>query len=677
MAPEQVEGREADARSDIWALGAVIYETVTGTRPFEGESAASIIGAILRDTPKPLSACQPLMPPVLEHVVARCLEKNPDDRWQTASDLGRELLWARSAPAAPADAMRQQRSIARLTPTVAALVTLGVLMSAAAAIWRSVSPTPVAPPPARVEIVPPTNAVWTPSPVGSAAQLAISPDGRRLAFVAARKGDTSQLWVRPLDRIEAQSLPGTEGASFPFWSPDGRFLGFFAVGKLKTIDTAGGGPQSLCDASSGRGGTWNAEGVILFSGSPNSVIYRIPASGGTATAVTKIGVPDTAFGHNWPQFLEDGRHFLFYRRTAQIERTGVYLGSLDSSTITAVLQSGSLATYASGRLLFARDGVLFAQRFDDRTLKITGEPIRIGDHVGYFTAALGYAAFTAASTGVLAYGPGVALSTSLRWLDRRGTVVGPSSAAAVYSTPRLSPDQTRVAVTITEAATPNRDIWVMDVARGTSSRATFDASADWFPAWAPDGARMFFGSTRPSSTSIFQRVGAGRDELVFSQSDGEGARAMYPNDVSADGRFLVYTQSGSKGYDLGVLRLTGERKGSDFLVTPFNEAQARFSPNARWIAYASDESGRFEVYVRPFPAANEQWKVSGAGGMQPEWRRDGKELFYIAADRKLMTVPVTIDGGGFSAGVPHALFDVDIAELSAPYPTEYTVSADG
>jgi len=476
--------------------------------------------------------------------------------------------------------------------------------------------------------------------------------------------------------VQAQPLPGTEGAAYPFWSPDGRFLGFFAGGKLKRVDTAGGEPQILCDATNGRGGSWNRDGVIVFSAAPNSPINRIGASGGAVTAVTKLD-PRKSFGHNWPQFLPDGRHFLFYHRSAQIEEQGVYVASLDSPTVTRILPSGSMGLYANGHLLFVRDGILFAQPFDDRALRTTGEPVRMADRVGYFNAAFGYVAVTASTTDVVVYGPGVALTTQLRWLDRRGAAAGPATPPAVYSGPRISPDQTRVAVAITDATTPKRDIWVMDVARGTTSRATFDPAPVWFPTWSADGSTLFFGSTRPGATSIFRKAVAGQDELLYSNTGSVGAFATYPTDASADGRLLLYTLSSSLGYDLAVLALSKDREASVFLATPFNEAQGRFSPDTRWIAYASDESGRFEVYVRPFPARDEQWKVSLTGGTQPEWRRDGKELFYISADRKLMAVSVATEGNTLVAGSPHALFDVEIPEGSAPYPTDYAVSADG
>ena len=333
--------------------------------------------------------------------------------------------------------------------------------------------------------------------------------------------------------------------------------------------------------------------------------------------------------------------------------------------------------YASGHLVFVRDGTLFAQAFDDRALQTSGDPVRIGDHVGYWTAGFGYAAVTVSPAGVLAHGPSVGLTTSLRWHDRSGASTGPPTAPAQYSSPRLSPDQKSVVVAMTDAATAQPDLWVLGLARGTTSRLTSDPATDWFPVWSADGGRLLFGSNRSGVTAIFQKAVGGGQEEPAAEGVVSAAGATSPSDMSGDGRFLLYAQSTQRGYDLGVLTLAGERKASTFLGTPFNEVQGRFSPNTRWVAYASDESGRFEVYVRPFPAASGQTQISIAGGMQPEWRRDGKELFYISADGKLTAVPVTTDGATFSAGTSHALFDVEVPEPNPPYPTDYAVTADG
>ena len=682
MAPEQVEGGEADARSDIFAFGSVLYEMLTGKKAFEGKTQTNLVAAILERDPPPLTTGQPLAPPLVDSIVRKCLAKNPDDRWQTASDLRSALRWVAegaNAGTSSASAVIVTRTGARRAAR-GALVAVGILGAVAIgfAIGERYTSNGAAPAATvRFEVQPPADAALTPSPIASAAQLALSPDGRRLAFVAARKRGASQLWIRPLDGVEAQPLPGTEGASFPFWSPDSRFIAFFAGSKLKKIDTTGGVPQVLCNAAGGRGGAWNPDGVIVFSGQANSPMSRIAASGGVVTAATKIDPYQAVISHYWPQFLPDGRHFLYYQRSLKPEYRGVHVTALDSSLSTRVLESDGMALYASGRLLFVRDGTLFAQPFDDRAFQTSGDPIRLGDHVGYWAAAFGYAAVTVSPAGVLAHGPSVRLTTSLRWHDRSGASTGAPTAPAQYSSPRLSPDQQSVVVTMTDAATAPSDLWVLGLARGTTSRLTSDPATDWFPVWSADGSRLLFATNRSGNSAIFQKaVGGGQDEPVV-EGVVSAVNPTYPSDMSGDGRVLLSVQSTPRGYDLVVLTLAGERTSSTFLATPFNEVQGRFSPNTRWVAYASDESGRFEVYVRPFPAASGQTQISIAGGMQPEWRRDGKELFYISADGKLTAVPVTTDGATFSAGTPHALFDVEVPEANPPYATDYAVTADG
>ena len=439
------------------------------------------------------------------------------------------------------------------------MIAVGALLAAGLG-WRYIAPVPAPTVSARFEILPPPGAMWTPSPAASTAQVALSPDGRQLAFVAAQKGVTSQLWIRPLDSIQATPLPGTEGASFPFWSPDGRFLAFFASGKLKKTDTAGGEPQSLTDAVSGRGGSWNPDGVIVFAGSSASGITRIAASGGTVTVVTALDPEQKTFGHSWPQFLPDGRHFLFYQRSSIAEHQGLFVASLDSSTVTSVRPSESMALYASGHLLFVREGILFAQRFDDRAFRTTGEPMRIADHVGYFTGAFGYFAGTASSTGVLVFGPGVALTTQLRWLGRSGYQRERRRLLQRLQLASLIAGPEKRCPVLADTATPERDIWVMNVASGATSRASFDPEVDWFPTWSADGGVMFYGSTRQGVTWIFRKAGAGQDELFYSEMEADRPLAAYPNDTSDDRGSLLYTRLSSRGYDLAYAPPCGRAK---------------------------------------------------------------------------------------------------------------------
>jgi WD40 repeat protein len=384
--------------------------------------------------------------------------------------------------------------------------------------------------------------------------------------------------------------------------------------------------------------------------------------------------PKHAIGHNWGQFLPDGQHFLYYQRASDPNFQGIFVGALGQNSHSArVLPIDGMAIYAHGHLAYVRDGVLFVQPFDDHKFIVTGESVRIADHVGYFTGAFGYSGIAAAGN-LLAYGPAVDWTTSLQWRTRDGRMLDRLGSPGIYSSPRLALDQKLVAVAMSGETMAERDVWTIDVARNVPSKLTSDPSADWFPVWAPDAGHIYFGSSRLGITNVFEKIGVDPDQKLEKT---EARFATYPGDVSSDGRLLVCTQSTTTGYDLVVTTLADQRRTDPFLVTRFNEAQPRFAPNGRWIAYTSDESGQFEVYVRPYPTATEQKRISLAGGMQPEWRRDGRELFYIAADGKMMAVPVSTTGAAFEPGTPTALFDVEVPEPTAPYPTHYAVTADG
>ena len=542
---------------------------------------------------------------------------------------------------------------------------------AAAAAWRYAAPSAPAEE-TRFEVAPPPGAMWAPSPVASTTQLALSPDGRRLAFMAATRRGAPQVWIRALDSIQSQPLAGTDGASFPFWSADNRSIGFFADGKLKRIDISGGAPQVLANAPLGRGGSWNRDGVIIFAPAPPSGLWRVSAAGGQPTQVTTV-TPDTAAtNHVWPQFLPDGRRFLFYQRSNTPEYQGIFLGELGSSATSLVIRNNGMAVLGAGYLFLVRDGTLFAYAMEDAAMQPRGDPVRVADQVGFTLGTIGYSPLSAAGNTV-AYGPSVRLLTALQWRDRSGAAVGPVIARGVYRSPRLSNDGRQVVLTVLDEQASSPDIWILELARGTFARVTSDPATDWFPVWAKDNERVFFGSARTRATSLFQRniTGGAREETLAVPDF-----ARYPLDVTSDGR-LLFQEGRTDGYDLGVLTLKEPRVPALLLNTPFSEVQARVAPNNRWLAYATDESGHFEVYVRGLSAAGRQWTISSGGGMQPEWRRDGRELFYISRDRKLMAVAVTTDADTFAAGVPEVLFDVDVPEANAPYPNDYAVSADG
>jgi Tol biopolymer transport system component len=665
MAPEQAEGKEADERSDIWALGAVLYETLTGARPFAGESSAAVITAILRDTAAPISLRQPLAPVALDRVVQHCLEKDPGDRWQSAADL-RFALESIDDASGPRVRTRQgPRQLLVLAAGAAILVVIGAALGKRY-FTRPPSPLPLV----QLEVLPPIDAMLGPAPVASVAQMALSADGRQIAYVAARRRRAPEIYVRSLDSGESRALPGTGGASFPFWAPDGQQIGFFANRKLKKVAVATGAVDTLAEAPIGRGGAWNVDGVILFSPEANSGLLGISPGSGKPSPVTSL--QSDSMGHQWPQFLSDGRHFLYYQRSDDRASRGLYLGELGHATKSVrVLETTLRGVYTSGYLLFVRDGALFAQRFDEKTLRVSGEPQRIADGVGFFSESSGFSAIAASSAGVLAYGPSIGTTTVLQWLTRDGAPAEKLGVPDVHTSLRLSFDQKTVAVA-TRRTPAERDIWTVDVARGARSRVTFDPETDWFPAWSPDGQRLFFSSQRLGSSSIFQKAGVSQEQAVFKGD----ITVTYPDDISSDGKLLAYTTNIGKGYDLGVAALGESPRKSPLLATDSNEIQARFSPDTRFIAYSSDESGSYEVYVRRYPSGDRQWQVSLAGGLQPEWRRDGRELFFLDTDGRMMSVPVSM-APDFQPGLPKALFDVDVPQATSPYQSHYAVTADG
>jgi Tol biopolymer transport system component len=675
MAPEQLEGREADARTDIFAFGAVLYEMATGRTAFSGTTQASLIGAILHTEPPPISMVQPMTPPALDRVVKTCLSKDADDRFQTAHDLRLQLQWIAeggSQAGVPAPVVARRRSREHLAWAAAAAATLAALVLALLLLARPREALRMV----KVSILPPEKSAF----VFDGGPMALSPDGRRLVFLASTAEGKKLLWVRPLNGMAAQPLVGTDGASYPFWSPDSRFLGFFAGGKLKKIDASGGPPQVLCDAQSGRGGTWNREGVILFSASLRDPLRRVSSSGGSPAPATEFDASKQEYSHRFPFFLPDGRHFLYLAQAMQGGQIGeqeVCIGSLESKERRCLLRANSNPVFApaapgaaSGHILFSRERTLLAQPFDARGLRLSGEAFPVGEQVQYF-ANFGFGVFTASDNGVLAYqASGAGSTTQVVWLDRSGKQLDVLGPPADYLRPRLSRDGRRVAIDVGDPQTGRFDIWIYDLARRVPTRFTFEADSV-FPIWWPDDSRIVFQSNRQGQSALYQKVssGTGNEELLVQ----EGGLKV-PTDLSSDGRFLAYhvIDNKTKTWDLGLYSVAG-KKTSAFLSTPAAEVNGRFSPDGRWIAYQSDESGTVEVYVRPFPGPGGKWQISTAGGGQPVWNRNGKEIFYVAADNKLMAVDVKADSG-FEAGPPRALFDVHLKSVNG---WKYDVSPDG
>jgi serine/threonine protein kinase/Tol biopolymer transport system component len=678
MAPEQLHGADTDVRTDIFAFGAVVYEMLTGRPAFEGVSQASVIAAILERNPEPLSSGQPIAPPLLESIVMRCLAKTPDERWQTASDLGQALRWIAEGASqvtgiSPGVRVRPFASrlawMTGLFAVIAAVTTIILVFT----VFRRESPNVHA---IRFVVSAPENATFTPS----SAFMAVSPDGHALAFVASSPDGKIGLWIRSLDSLVAHQLATIAGGQ-PFWSPNGRFLGFFADGKLKKIDLAGGVPQTLADSQEPRG-AWNRDDVILFKPHSDGGLYRILASGGPATLVTS---PDRSLGetaHDWPQFLPDGRHFLYLARSTQPEHDSVaYAASLDSKDRIRLFRTDSQVVYAPpGLLVHMLGNTLVAQPFDASTLRVTGEPIPIAEQVERNPArGSRRGAFSVSQTGVLAYRP--TRDTELVWFDRRGRRLEKIAPSGHYSNPALSPDQRRVAVARVDPETGIRNIWLIELARSVVSRFTVNASAEDMPLWSEDGSRILFKSYRGAGWDFYQKAssGTGAEETVLTGLE----LTATPLAWSQGGRFLVYSAHSDPNFplrpNLWLLPWLGDRKPFPYLQTRFDEPQGQPSPDGRWMAYVSDESGSNEVYVRPFPSGEGKWQISVKGGLEPSWRGDGKELFYLGANQDLMAVAVKASPA-LEAGEPTRLFETAMSSgfINLAYTrSQYVVAADG
>ncbi len=676
MAPEQLEGEEADARSDVFAFGAVLYEMATGRRAFSAASRASLITAIMSSDPAPISTIRPMTPPALDRAVKKCLARDRDDRWQSAADLESELKWIgeSTVPNVAPAALGRRGMRNRLSWATAGFFFFSTLaLTVAIASRGRSSPEAGA---IRFSILPPTKLTpdlmsWDP------ACLALSPDGRSVVFCAATPDGKHLLWVRSLDSLTPRALSGTDGATCPFWSPDNRSVGFFADGNLKRIEVGGGPALTVCAAPDGRGGAWSPAGSILFAPSFQGPLLQVPVSGGAASPVTAIDPARHETTHRWPQFLPDGKHFLYLaasrEASGESEQDSVYLGSLDSRKSRILLHARSNASYAAGYLLFVREQTLMAQRFALDRLELTGEAFPIVKKVqyqaGYFRGV-----FSASENGVLAYQEGGSYARSrLLWFDRKGKQVGSVGEPGGYFNAALSPDERKMATDLFDPEAGTGDLWIYELANGVKNRFTFGAGENFLPIWSPNGSHIVFASNRKGHTDLYQKTaasGGSEEELLVSNTDKE------PTDWSPDGRFIAFNELDSKGKtkeDLRILPLFGDRKPFAFLESPANEVNARFSPDGRWVAYVSDESGRNEVYAAPFPGANAKWQISAAGGDEPRWRHDGRELFYMSADGKMMAAEMKTSGSALEVGAVLPLF----ATQSKSVGSLYDVSADG
>jgi eukaryotic-like serine/threonine-protein kinase len=659
MSPEQARGKVVDKRTDIWAFGCVLYEMLTGRRAFNGETSSDVIAAIL-EREADFSLLPAATPPHIVRLLKRALDKDPRTRLRDIGDASVELdvrsMTADAPPAGHSTSPFRERL---------AWVALVLAASVAAVFVGSSIRTTAAP----VEVT--FDASFPPGVTPDFTQLSISPDGRYLAAAPTFEG-RAPIWLRPIGSTTGRMLPGTEGATFPFWSPDGKSIGFFAERKLKRIDLDGEAVSIVTDVQIPRGGMWQPDGTILLAPNVSGPLFRVPASGGTAVAATHLepGQND----HRAPYLLPDGRHFLYYSRgTPQVR--GVYVARLDGSESRRLADADAAAVYApSGHLLFVRQGDLLAQPFDADRLTLGGAAVRIAGPVAV-NPGISLASLAASPSGAIAYAANGVRSSQFVWFDRTGSrieALGQPEQTAI-TMPSLSPDDGRIA--FSRVVGGNWDIWLMDV-RGVMSRLTSDPALDFNPIWSPDGQQLFFQSARgqPAPDLYVRSVAEGTPEERLLTSRSDSARS--PSDVSSDGGVLLFTANTGTISEIWSVLLAGDRTPHPFVKSNFNAADGRFSPDSHWVAYQSDESGRNEIYLQPFPGPGGRIQVSSGGGIQARWARRSGELFYIGADRRLTAVPVRIPPHGPAAlGAPRPLFQLStivVAQFG-----QYAVAGDG
>jgi eukaryotic-like serine/threonine-protein kinase len=668
MAPEQVEGKtdEIDARTDIFAFGVVVYEMATGKKAFEGKSQASLMAKILETDPAPMATLAPMTPPALDHVVKRCMQKDPDDRWQSARDICEQLRWiSESGPqAAPAAHSAVQQKPANRIALIAMAAALAVAVIAAAFFYLRRTP-PAEKQAVRFSIGPPERGVFNLGLAG--AYIALSPDGSKLVFSASNGNSGPQLWVRALASQSAQAVPGTKNGLYPFWSPDSRSIGFSADGKLKKITLSSGAVETLAEVLQ-TPGSWSRDGIVLFTAN-DGTLARVAESGGTVTPVTTLDASRSEAAHIWPYFLPDGKHFLYFAQSLpKPENEAIFVGSLDSKDRALLVKVNSNPVYAPpGYLLYSRQGTLMAQPFDVNRLQLNGDAVPVAEGVAFNPSGSG-AQFAASENGELAYrGGGGSVPLTLTWVSREGAAQPLAATPHNYTFPRISPDGKRVAAGIEEGG--GQQVWVYDTARDALSRLTFEGATNAVdPIWTRDGKRIVF---KGKGNHLFWQPADGGGSAEQLTSDQRSVNDL-PGNWSPDGQALLFMET-LPVRDLFVLSLK-DRKAQPFDTGEVGANAPCFSPDGRWIAYTSNESGRMEVYVRPYPGPGGKWQISTEGGAEPMWNPKGRELFYRSGP-KMMAVDYA-EQPEFSAGKPKVLFEGPYVPSPRSL-ADYDVSPDG
>src|SRR5581483_11406777 len=666
MSPEQAKGRPADRRADIWAFGVVFYEMLAGGQTFSGDTAAETLASVLKEAIS-FDRLPADTPPAIRTLLNRCLERDLRKRLQAIGEARIVLEGPMEAPPdsrAEAPPQTEVRATSRAGWMTAGALALALVGLAAWTWWPR--PAPVEVGSIRFTVAPPEGATLT-SNAPNAMQVAVSPDGHYVAFIADESGKGRSLWVRALGSPTAQKLDRTDGAGFPFWSPDSQNIAFFADSKLKRIPVSGGSLLTICDAANPDGGTWNRDGVIIFAPEPNGPLHRVLAAGGVSAPVTTLDKAQQETAQRFPQFLPDGQRFLYWARGA---KTGIYVQSLESNQRTFVAATPGRAVFASGFLLFLRDNTLLAQRLNLKSLRPEDEPVSVAEDIRS-GGANGRNAFSVSENGVLAYrSGGGAGNVQLSWHTRDGKPAGTALPAGDYLQIELSPDDKQAVVERAPTGSGSVDLWLLDLTTNVFSRLTSGPDSERDPLWSPDSRRVLYTVFDGKEPSIREVVIGGADSAVFA--DG------MPNsldDASRDGKLLVYHTPG--GMSVSVLPLSGERKPQVVFQTPFQKDQLRLSPDGRWIAYTSYESANQpEVFVAAFPAFTGRRQISAGGGLMPRWRSDGKELYYVSFDRRVMALEVK-SGSTLQIGVAKPLFQFPGGTPLSSTTYTWAVTSDG